>query len=79
MKTNDAAPPNDELRPEYDEALLKDAVRGKYAQRYAAGANIALLDPDVAAAFPSDEAVNEALRLVIRVASDAGRLTGHSS
>jgi len=79
MKTDDATPLDDELRPEYGEALLKDGVRGKYAQRYAAGTNLALLDPDVAAAFPNDEAVNEALRLVIRVANDAGRLTGRSS
>jgi len=59
---------NDELRPEYDlRELLKDGVRGKYAQRYRAGTNLVLLEPDVAEAFPSEAAVNEALRLVIQL------------
>ena len=57
---------NDELRPEYDETLLKNGIRGKYAEQYAAGANIIKLDPDVAAAFPNEEAVNEALRSLLK-------------
>lgn len=60
---------DDELRPEYDlRELLKGGVRGKYAARYRAGTNLVLLDPDVAKAFPDEESVNEALRLVIRLA-----------
>jgi hypothetical protein len=60
---------DDELRPEYDlKQLLKNGVRGKYAARYQAGTNLVLLSPDVAKAFPSDEAVNEALRLVMQMA-----------
>ena len=59
---------NDELRPEYDlRALLKGGIRGKYVAPYRAGANLVLLDPDVARAFPDEAAVNEALRLVIRL------------
>jgi len=59
---------DDELRPEYDlRKLLKDGVRGKYAERHRAGTNLVLLDPDVAKAFPSEEAVNDALRLVIEL------------
>ena len=59
---------NDELRPEYDlQTLLKNDVRGKYVTRYRAGTNLVLLDPDVAKAFPDDAAVNEALRLVMRL------------
>jgi len=58
----------DELRPEYDlHELLKGGVRGKYVARYRAGTNLVLLDPDVARAFPDEAAVNEALRLVIRL------------
>ena len=57
---------NDELRPEYDETLLKNGIRGKYAKQYAAGTNIIQLEPDIAAAFPSKEAVNEALRFVLK-------------
>ena len=60
---------DDELRPEYDlSKLLKDGVRGKYAERYKVGTNLVLLAPDVMQAFPTDEAVNEALRLVIQLA-----------
>ena len=57
---------NDELRPEYDETLLKNGIRGKYAKQYAAGTNIARLDPDVATAFPNEEAVNETFRFVLK-------------
>ncbi len=65
----------DELRPEYDESVFENAERGKYARRYAAGTNIVRLAPDVAAAFPDEKAVNDALRFVMKVADDAGRLT----
>ncbi len=42
-------------------------MRGKYAKRYHAGTNLILLEPDVRKAFRSERAVNEALRLVIRL------------
>ena len=59
----------DELRVEYDlSELLKEGVRGKYVDRYNAGTNVVLLAPDVADAFPTESAVNEALRLVMRMA-----------
>jgi hypothetical protein len=59
----------DDLCPEYDLGdLLKDGVRGKYAERYRAGVNLVRLDADVARAFPTEEAVNEALRLVMKMA-----------
>ncbi len=61
-------PLDDDLRAEYDETVLKNGVRGKYAQRYAAGTNLVRLAPDVAVAFPTEEAVNEALRLLLKVA-----------
>lgn len=68
---------NDELRPEYDmKSLLKGGVRGKYATRYRAGTNLVLLEPDVAKAFPNEKAVNEALKLVMKlkkVQEEAGR------
>jgi len=58
----------DELRPEYDlSMLLKGAVRGKYVERYRAGTNLVLLEPDVAKVFRDDQAVNEALRLVMQL------------
>lgn len=51
---------------EYDETLLKNGIRGKYTERYAAGTNIIKLDPDVAVAFPNDKVVNEALRSILK-------------
>jgi hypothetical protein len=59
---------DDELRSEYDlRELLKGGVRGKYVERYRAGTNLVLLDPDVAKAFPSAQVVNKALRLVLQL------------
>jgi len=49
----------DEILPEYD---FSRARPNKYASRYAAGSNVVVLDPDVAAAFPNAEEVNDALR-----------------
>ena len=59
---------DDELRPEYDLSQLQGGVRGKYVQRYKQGTNLVLLDPDVADAFPTEDSVNEALRLLMRIA-----------
>jgi hypothetical protein len=59
---------DDELHDGYDEATFTNGVRGKYAQRLARGTNVVRLAPDVAAAFPTEEAVNEALRLLLHVA-----------
>jgi len=56
----------DDLRPEYDFAELKGGVRGKYVERYRRGTNLILLDPDVAEAFPDAEAVNNALRRLLK-------------
>ncbi|HZX13590.1 MAG TPA: hypothetical protein VFF49_04245, partial [Thermodesulfobacteriota bacterium] len=64
---------DDELRDEYDLFQLKGGVRGKYAQRYKEGTNLVLLAPDVAEAFPDDKSVNEALRLLMKVAK-TGRI-----
>ena len=55
------ADPN-ELRPEYRRGDLGPGVRGKYLESYRSGTNLVLLHPDVAKVFPTDEAVNEALR-----------------
>jgi hypothetical protein len=49
----------DEILPEYD---FSGASRNKYASRYAEGSVVVVLDPDVAAAFPSQGEANEALR-----------------
>jgi hypothetical protein len=56
----------DELRPEYNLSKLRGGVRGKHYESYQAGTNLALLAPDVRAAFPTDEAVNKALRRLMK-------------
>ena len=65
----------DDLRPEYEEAeleaLLANGVRGKYVERYRQGTNLVKLAPDVAAAFPTEQAVNEALRKLLESRSVA--------
>ena len=77
----DEATETDELRPEYDFSQMSGGVRGKYAEAYRGGTNLVRLDPDVAEAFRTDSAVNEALRAILRVApreqrsSDAGAAT----
>jgi hypothetical protein len=61
--------PNDyELRDEYDLSKLTVVAKGRYAPHRRAGKNVVLLAPDVVRAFPTDESVNEALRLVLQMA-----------
>ena len=69
----------DALRPEYafDYAT---AVRGKHYRRLLKeGANVIVLDPDVAKAFRDSEAVNEALRSLLQMSAVTRRLTARSS
>jgi len=54
-----------EMLNEYD---FSKGVRGKYAKRYAAGSNVVVLLPDVAEVFPDSESVNEALRVLLKIA-----------
>ena len=69
----------DELRPEYDFDYSK-AVRGKYHKRLMAeGANIVMLEPDVARAFVDSAAVNDALRSLLDLTKTTQRLTKKSS
>lgn len=69
MKKVNLTSMEDDLRPEYDlTELLKGGVRGKHAERHRAGVNLVRLEADVARAFPTEEAVNEALRLVMKMA-----------
>ena len=68
MKKKSKDDKSDDLRPEYDlRELLKNGVQGKYADRFQEGTNLVLLDSDVMETFPNDKAVNEALRLVIKL------------
>jgi hypothetical protein len=69
----------DQLRANYAaENFPKGLTRGKYAARFAKESNIVRLDPEIHAAFPTSEAVNEALGGLLRVAKTA-RLTKRST
>jgi len=60
--------PNDDLRREYD-FDLSQGERGRYYKRLLKeGANIAVIEPDVAKAFPDSAAVNDALRSLLELA-----------
>jgi hypothetical protein len=74
-----AAAPSDDMRSEYEFDYSK-AVRGKYYRRLLKeGANVVVLDPDVARAFRSSAAVNEALRSLLKMSEATRRLTSRSS
>jgi hypothetical protein len=51
----------DEIMPEYD---FRHARPNKFAAQYASGSMVVVLDPDVAAAFPTAGEANEALRVL---------------
>jgi hypothetical protein len=61
----------DELRAEYDLSALGPGVRGKYFRRASSGTNLVLIEPDLARAFPTGKAVNNALRMLVDVAAAA--------
>ena len=68
-----------ELRPEYDFDYSK-AIRGKYYKRILEeGANVVMLEPDVAKAFVDSAAVNDALRSLLVLTKTTQRLTKKSS
>jgi hypothetical protein len=51
------------MRVEYD---FSQGERGKYARRYAEGANVVVFEPDVAKVFSNSKSVNVSLRKIIR-------------
>ena len=66
---------DDELREEYDLSEMTIMPKGRFDPKPRIGSSIIVLEPDVAKAFPTDEAVNEALRLLLK----AGKLSQHTS
>lgn len=70
---------DDEIRSEYKREDLGVGVRGKYYQSYIESHNLVLLKPEVAEAFPSEEAVNDALISLIRIAKASTGLTNGSA
>jgi len=78
MKKDKISPQND-LRKEYRRSdFTGPLVRGKYAKRLREASNIVVLKPEVAAAFPNEDAVNKALQSLIAVAQASTSLTRRS-
>jgi len=69
----------EEMRAEYKRSDLGKGERGRFYSQYRKGHNLVLLKPEVAAAFPTDEAVNNALLSLVRIAKAARRPTARSS
>ena len=76
MKKNSIKKQDDyELRKEYDLSKMTVIPKGRFDPKRRIGSNIVVLEPDVAKAFPNDESVNEALRLLLK----ASKLSQHTS
>jgi len=67
-----------EMRAEYKRSDFAKLERGKFFQEAAKGTSVALIDPTLAKAFPTSEAVNEALRGLLALADETARITGRS-
>ena len=69
----------DEMRAEYKRSDFGKLERGKFFKEVAKGTSVVLLDPKLAKAFPTSEAVNEALRCLLALTEQTARITGRSS
>jgi hypothetical protein len=69
MKKNSTTKQDDyELRDEYDLSKMTILPKGRFDPKRRIGTNVVVLDPEIAKAFPNDEAVNEALRVILKAA-----------
>jgi len=63
--------PNDpDMLEEYD---FSGGVRGKYADRFAEGSNVVVIDPDIAEYFPDHDSVNDTLRSLVSIIKNRQR------
>ena len=67
-----------EMRAGYKRADFVQLERGKFFKAVAKGTSVALIDPKLAKAFPTSDAVNEALRGLLLLADEAARITGRA-
>jgi hypothetical protein len=68
-----------EMRAQYKRSDFSTLERGKFFKAAAKGTTVALIEPKLAKAFPSSEAVNEALRGLLALADETARITGRSN
>ena len=69
----------DTMRAEYKRSDFGKLERGKFFNEVAKGTSVVLLDPKLAKAFPTSEAVNEALRGLLALTEQTARITRRSS
>ena len=67
-----------EIRAEYKRSDFAKLERGKFFKQASKGTSVALIEPKLAKAFPTSEAVNEALRSLLTLADETARITGRS-
>ena len=68
----------DQMRAEYKRSDFTKLERGKFFKEVAKGTSVVLLDPKLAKAFPTSDAVNEALRSLLAFTEQTARITSHS-
>jgi hypothetical protein len=69
----------DEMRSEYKRSDFTKLERGKFYAEVAKGTAVALLEPAIAKAFPTSQAVNEALQTLLELTERTARITSRSS
>ena len=75
MKKNSIKKQDDyELNEEYDLSKMTILPKGRFDPKRRIGANVIVLEPDIAKAFPNDEAVNQALRLLLKASKFSRRI-----
>lgn len=70
---------SDDMRRSYKRSDFATLQRGKFYKEVAKGTSVVLLEPELAKAFPTSEAVNEALRGLLSLTEQTSRLTRRSS
>jgi len=76
MKGNFMKKTKDEMRAEYKRSDFTKLERGKFYKEVAKGTSVVLLDPAIAKAFPTSEAVNAALLGLLTLTEQTARITG---
>jgi hypothetical protein len=64
-----------DMRAEYKRSDFAKLERGKFLTEVAKGSSVAILNPAIAKAFPSSEAVNQALQGLLTLTEQTVRLT----
>ncbi|MDP2807711.1 MAG: hypothetical protein Q8O74_06195, partial [bacterium] len=68
----------DEMRSEYKRSDFAKLERGKFYAEAAAGTSVVLLEPEIAKAFPTSQAVNEALASLLALTEKTSHITRRS-